>query len=294
MSEQMDADAMPLSLAVDPAARAALNGIPAIDFRKNFAVATAAGRGMPGMLRDVVALRFGPGRLTSNEYYYYRLWEPGISDDAKRSFVGKLAQQAMHLACNKTEWQAVAADKLLFHSVIAGAGLPLPELMAVVHRSRTLPGIPALATADDVARFLRGRANYPLFAKPVDGKYSLAVMSADRVDAPSDTIALRGSPGHSTVDGAARALAAGETGFLIQRRLDPAPEIADAFGDRLWSIRLLVLFNARMGRSSNGRRPKCRPAGIRLITTGGGAICWAHSIPTPGGSSGRFRGGPRP
>ena len=28
-----------------------------------------------------------------------------------------------------------------------------------------------------------------------------------------------------------------------------------------------------MGRSSNGRRPKCRPAGIRLITTGGGAIC---------------------
>ena len=223
MSEQMDADAMPLSLAVDPAARAALNGIPAIDFRKNFAVATAAGRGMPGMLRDVVALRFGPGRLTSNEYYYYRLWEPGISDDAKRSFVGKLAQQAMHLACNKTEWQAVAADKLLFHSVIAGAGLPLPELMAVVHRSRTLPGIPALATADDVARFCAGgRTTRFSRSRSMANTASLSV-SADRVDAPSDTIALRGSPGHSTVDGAARALAAGETGFLIQRRLDPAP-----------------------------------------------------------------------
>jgi hypothetical protein len=61
--------APPLNLAVDPAARAALNGIPAIDFRSNFALAVAAGRGMPGMLRDVVALRFGPGRLTSNEYY---------------------------------------------------------------------------------------------------------------------------------------------------------------------------------------------------------------------------------
>jgi hypothetical protein len=62
----------------------ALIGIPAIDFRRNFALATAAGCSMTSMLRDVVTHRFGPGRLTSNEYYYYRLWEPGIPPSAKR------------------------------------------------------------------------------------------------------------------------------------------------------------------------------------------------------------------
>jgi hypothetical protein len=231
--------APPLNLAVDPAARAALNGIPAIDFRSNFALAVAAGRGMPGMLRDVVALRFGPGRLTSNEYYYYRLWEPGVSDDAKRRVIGKVAQHAMHLACNKPDWQAAASDKLLFHSIMTGAGLPVPELLAIAHTSRSLPGVLSVRTQDDLMWFLRDSDNYPLFAKPIGGKYSLAVLSADRV--AGETMTLRGAPTSATVYDAACALAGGEDGFVIQRRLEPAPEIAAAFGARLWSIRLLVL-----------------------------------------------------
>ena len=239
MIDYTAAGAPPLNLTADPAARAALNGIPAIDFRSNFALAAAVGRGMPGMLRDVVALRFGPGRLTSNEYYYYRLWEPGISDDAKRRVVGKLAQQPMHLACNKPDWQAAASDKLLFHSIMRGAGLPVPELLAIAHASRSLPGVRSLRTQDDLAWFLRDSDSYPLFAKPISGKYSLAVLSADQV--AGETMALRGAPPSASVYDAARALAAGEDGFLIQRRLEPAHEIAAAFGNRLWSIRLLVL-----------------------------------------------------
>ncbi len=229
----------PLNLTADPAVSAALNGIPAIDFRSNFALAAAAGRGMPSMLRDVVALRFGPGRLTSNEYYYYRLWEPGLSPDAKRRVIGKLAQQPMHLACNKLDWQAVASDKLLFHSIMRGAGLPMPELLGIAHASRSLPGIRSLRTQDKLAWFLRDSGNYPLFAKPIAGQYSLAVLSADQV--AGETMTLRGALPTASVYDAARALAGGEDGFLIQRRLEPAQQIAAASGGRLWSIRLLVL-----------------------------------------------------
>ena len=239
MIDDKGAGASPLNLTADPAARAALNGIPAIDFRSNFALAAAAGRGMPGMLRDVVVLRFGPGRLTSNEYYYYRLWEPGLSDEAKRRVVGKLAQHPMHLACNKPEWQAAASDKLLFHSIMRGAALPVPELLAITHASRTLPGVRSLRTEDNLVQFLRDSDSYPFFAKPISGKYSLAVLSADQV--AGETMALRGAPPSASVYDVARALAAGEDGFLIQRRLEPAHGIAAAFGNRLWSIRLLVL-----------------------------------------------------
>lgn len=239
MTDCATTPAPPLTLTADLAARTALNGIPAIDFRSNFALATAAGRGMPSMLRDVVALRFGPGRLTSNEYYYYRLWEPGLTDDAKRRVIGKLAQHPMHLACNKLDWQAAASDKLLFHSIMQGAGMPVPELLGIAHRSRSLPGVRPLRTQDDLVWFLRDSDNYPMFAKPIGGKYSLAVLSADRVD--GETMTLRGAPSTASVYDAAREIATGEDGFLIQRRLEPASEIAAAFGGRLWSIRLLVL-----------------------------------------------------
>ena len=243
MPDSHDAQAAPhgLDLSDDPGQRAALIGVPAIDFPASFAAARAAGRGMPAMLRDVAALRFGPGRLTSNEYYYYRLWEPGVTDAAKRGFVGKLAQQPMHLACNRADWQAVAADKLLFHSLMAGAGMPTPELLAVTHRDRALPGVPALATQAGIAAFLREPSHYPLFAKPIDGKYSLSVLSADRLGADGASLALRGSPARASVDAVAQALGARAEGFVIQRRLKPARPIAAIFGDRLWSVRVLVL-----------------------------------------------------
>ena len=228
-----------LNLAGDAAKRALLNGIPPIDFRSNFAIAAAAGRGMPAMLRDVVALRFGPGRLTSNEYYYYRLWEPGLSDQAKRSVIGKLAQHPMHLACNKLEWKAAAADKLLFHGIMTGAGLPVPHLLAVVHTTRSMPGILTLRTTRDIAGFLRHAAHYPLFVKPIAGQYSLAVLSADEIH--DEIITLRGSPDSAPVDAVAQAMSETADGFLIQRRLQPAADIAAGFGDRLWSVRLLVL-----------------------------------------------------
>ena len=41
----------------------------------------------------------------------------------------------MHMACNHTGWYAAAADKLLFQTVMAEAGLPTPELVAVTRRT---------------------------------------------------------------------------------------------------------------------------------------------------------------
>ena len=45
----------------------------------------------------------------------------------------------MHFACNQVAWYATAADKLLFHTLMAGAGMPRPELLAVTQGSRMVP-----------------------------------------------------------------------------------------------------------------------------------------------------------
>lgn len=229
----------PLPIA-DPATRIALDGITAIDFRANFALATAAGRSMSTMLRDVVRLRFGPGRLTSNEYYYYRLWEAGFTAAAQRSFVGKIAQNRMHLACNDRKWHSAVADKLAFHATMTDAGLPMPELLGIAHPHRSIQDVRPLATVEEIGRFLREPVSYPFFAKPIEGKYSLAVLNADRIDPATDTITLRGTP-NASVASIAQALASRDDGFLIQRRLEPPDEVIASFGNRLWSVRLLVL-----------------------------------------------------
>jgi len=219
---------------------AALDGIPQVDFPRNLQLAMAAGRRMSSILAEVVALRRGPGKLTPNEYFYYRLWEPHLTRGDRLRFVGKQAQHPMHFTCNDAGWYATAADKLLFHTLMAGAGLPTPKLLAVTGPSRPLPSGQAFADADSVARFLRDPAHYPLFAKPVDGKYSIAVVSADGYDPETDTVLLQGGL-RTPPDHLAATLAGRPAGYVLQRRLAPDPQLAGLFGPRLWSVRALVL-----------------------------------------------------
>ncbi len=237
----VQATSIPVELLVDPAARAALDRIAPIDFRAGLALAAASGRSPATMIREMASLRFGPGRLTSNEYYYYRLWEPGRTDTERRRFVGKVAPSPMHVACNQPEWKALASDKLAFHALMRGAGFPVPGLHAVGHQVRSLPGVRSLRSTASTAAFLRDPAIYPLFAKPIDGQYSLGVISADRCDAGRDLLLLRGRRQEADIPGIAAAIAAHPGGFLLQERLEPATGLADAFGDQLWSVRLLVL-----------------------------------------------------
>ena len=153
-----------------------LNGIPKVDFRANLQTAIAAGRRMTTILAEIVRLRRSAGKLTPNEYFYFRLWEERFQPNDKSCFVGKQAQYPMHMACNNTGWFAVAADKLLFQTTMTGAGLPVPSLLAIIHPQRSAPG----RTHPERPRTCvvpTGRRQLPDVHKPIDGKYSLSVYS---------------------------------------------------------------------------------------------------------------------
>ena len=224
-------------------ALAALNGIPQVDFPSNLQAAVTAGRRMTSILCEVVALRCGPGKLTPNEYFYYRLWEPRLTREAKQGFVGKQAQHLMHIACNNAGWYAAAADKLLFHTLMTGASLPKPELLAITNPGRLVSSVPVLAGEAEIAAFLRDRSHYPLFAKPIDGKYSLSVISADDYDAAADCVVLQGGEPIGAA-ALATAMTSRQAGYVIQRRLTQHPNLIRLFGPRLWSTRVIVLMAA--------------------------------------------------
>ena len=115
-----------------------------------------------------------------------------------------------------------------------------PSTLAITHGDRQLEGVRTLSGQDAVADFLGDPGAFPLFAKPIDGKYSLNVISADGLDAATGDVQFHGLPAMSGQELAKR-MAGYEPGYLLQRRLAPHPAIAGAFGDHLWSVRILVL-----------------------------------------------------
>jgi hypothetical protein len=216
-----------------------LSNIPRIDIQKNLNLALSTKRNVLSILREIIALWRGPGKLTPQEYFYFRLWEHAVSFEEKRRYVGKHAQHAMHLACNSQYWYCAAADKILFHTIMSGAAMPIPDLIGISAENRVIPGIPNLTNRDDLAILLRKPEFYPLFMKEVGGKYSLSVISADSYDPGSDEVTLLGGAKQSPDLLAASMI--GPRGYLVQRRLRQAPALAALFGPRLWSVRVFVL-----------------------------------------------------
>ena len=224
------------------ATAARLNGIPLVNIAENLRVAFDNGRRMSAILREIVTLRRAAGKLAPSEYFYYQLWDPHLSLEEKRCFVGKQAQHRMHVACNDRHWYQTAADKILFHTIMAGAALPVPRVEAITQAGRRLRGARTLDGPDAIATFLRDPANFPLFAKPTAGKYSLNVISADAYDPASDELVLFGGA-RRRVPTTAQTMAEG-AGYIIQPRLRPDAEIEGKFGPRLWSVRLLVFMRS--------------------------------------------------
>jgi hypothetical protein len=228
-----------MSAAIETQTYDSLSGIPRIDIPENLTLALSARPGVFSILREMLALWRGPGKLTPQEYFYYRLWDPSIPLDEKRRFVGKHAQNAMHLACNSQYWYCAAADKILFHTIMSGAGMPIPDLIAISAEGRAIPGIPNLTDADALAALLRKPGLYPLFMKEVGGKYSLSVISAERYDLESDEVELLGGTRQTPEVLAVKMIT--PRGYLVQRRLCQCPALAALFGPQLWSVRVFVL-----------------------------------------------------
>jgi hypothetical protein len=230
------------AIVTEPQSYASLSGLPEVNIPDNLNLALGAGRGVVSVLREIVALWRGPGKLSPQEYFYYRLWDPGIPLAEKRRFVGKKAQHEMHLACNSQYWYSAAADKILFHTIMKGASLPVPDLLAIAAAGRSVAGIPNLVDPASAAALLRRPELYPLLMKEVGGKYSLSVISADGYDERRDEVVLLDGTRQSP-DALAATLTSAN-GYLFQQRLRQDPALAAEFGPRLWSVRALVLQGA--------------------------------------------------
>lgn len=140
------------------------------------AVARRFGVGPLGQMREMMALRWGPGKLASHEYFSTGAYDPALSMAQKREYVGKIGSYELNVAASPmklTGARAFLRDKVMYTALLTQLGLSTTQTQAVVHRGRVFGNIATLRNPEQVEDFLRTSAVYPLFAKPCEGAASV-------------------------------------------------------------------------------------------------------------------------
>jgi len=231
--------AQDLNVAVADRLRDRLEAPVRIDRARHLAAAAAQGLSGWALRWQVSRAARGPGALTPDEFYYFRLYDPEISRAERARFLGRAAQLAMHRACNDRRWLAAVHDKALFYTVMRGLGLPIPETVAAFERTGRTFYWPSMRREDELRAVLMSPKSYPLFAKPIDGIFSVGALDLAGVE--GETVRMKGGGGASVDDVMQFIVAFGRNGYLFQKRLAPHADLAERFGGTLASVRLLVL-----------------------------------------------------
>jgi len=122
-------------------------------------------------MREILRLGLGDGKITTHDYYYYRLYDDELySPEEKQRFLSEGISHRVLLKCCNVHWWAAADDKFLAATILKAYGMPVPETQAVFDRSgRNFRPADKLTSIDDLNRFLAEKARFPLFAKPLGG-----------------------------------------------------------------------------------------------------------------------------
>ncbi len=212
----------------------------------------SAGKSAAGVVMEIWQLSRGAGKLSPNEYFYFRLFDDARYDSAAKSrFLGKRAQDELLNKISNPIWRAAAHDKLLFHTLVSALDVPTPRVQAVVHPWRVARGATTLRTVADLTSFLLHDASYPLFGKPVCGMHSMRTCAIDSVDRSSGEVVTWNGQRLDAQALAAEIVKSDPSGYLLQEQIVPHPLVRSICGARVASIRLITLTEEQ------GPRPFC-------------------------------------
>lgn len=198
-------------------------------------------KGLTSQVAEMFSLSRGEGKLTPQEYYYFGLCDDSrFSAEEKRRFVGLKATNKIYAKHISPYYHGIAHDKLLAYGALEGFGIPVPKTLAVFHPFRTYGDVPALKDPTALVHHLRQDMTYPFFSKPIGGFASLGIAAVQRYDAARDQLIL-GDGRETALEEFVGELAGFESGALFQEQLQSHPQIAQATGGRVSSVRLILL-----------------------------------------------------
>lgn len=205
-------------------------------------VARAVGVSPLRQLRESFALRVGAHKLRSSDYYGFRLFDPAMSMEEKRQFVGATGGRLMNTRLTPpqiTPTRAFVGNKLLYTQLLEKIGVASTETQALVSTFRNVGQLPVLRDAGAVEAFLRGPARYPLFGKPQVGSLSKGSVRIEALE--GDRLRLANGQMQAVSDFAGEVMTRYPGGFLLQTALDPHGEMAAIAGDAIGCVRVVTV-----------------------------------------------------
>lgn len=194
--------------------------------------------------KEMMLLSRGPGKLAAEEYVSSGAFKTEFDMAAKKEFIGKRASLAMNNAANHKQYCAAAGfvrDKALYSRMLNDLGLRSTRTQAVVHARRRLGDMTLLADADQVVRFLKDGAKYPIFGKPVNGTRSIGSVLIESLDAKTGQLLLGNGREIDAVAFANEIFTDYPDGYLFQDALKQHPELVNAVGGSIGAMRILTI-----------------------------------------------------
>lgn len=193
-----------------------------------------------GVVRELVRLALGPGRIKPYEYFFLCLYESDrLSPEEKLTFMGDRARVVLHKEAIESAWLAATYDKLLFLSAMKGQELPVPQVRAVFG-GRRFADAARLSDGPALAAWLRDGAAFPFFSKPVESTGSAGTASIEGYDAASDEL-VSADGRRVTIEQFVREVTRyRERGYIFQERIATHPELRPVCGPGVSACRMLV------------------------------------------------------
>ena len=204
-------------------------------------VAAETGKSYWAQVREMYRLRFGPGRVSPIEYFYYGLYDDARTAAEKESFVGTDLRAEVNRVALDTEWFGLGKDKLAFYAAMAGNGLPVPETRAIYHAWRQFSDAEPLRGPEALGAYLRRKENYPFFSKPSGLMSSMGVAAVEAYDPTADEIRLTDGERFPVDQFVEEASYYFPKGYIFQELLRPHAAVEALIGARLSTVRVMVI-----------------------------------------------------
>lgn len=194
-----------------------------------------SGKNLLQQLRDIHALRGMGGQCGVSDYYQFKLYDRAyLSGRGHEDYLGWRLQEKFNLALNPRYAVLPAWDKMVFTMIATATGLPVAPTLACFHPANRLSEVFGLhlKNREEVGRFIRNPAVYPLFGKPAFSQQGHGAAYLLAYDALTDSLTqLNGislsadeflNRVEQTVDSRYHKP---ECGYIFQEPLTLAPEI---------------------------------------------------------------------
>ncbi len=211
------------------------------------AAAKFYGKARLSQLVEILRLALGPGHISAREYYDYRLFDDSqFSFQEKRQFIGHAGQEQIKRILINDRSRILSDDKFIFSTLFESQGFPVARILATYNYKPNLRAcsIPSLNSTEELTSFLRNGVDYPFFGKPIATNYGSGCISVNAIDRAAHQITLANKQ-TVTIDEFIGSLQHYPDGYMFQERLSPHGTIREVVGDRLATVRAVVLVGSR-------------------------------------------------